>query len=543
MSSYTTTVDENKQLRAIVAKRLSRLTEVTTHLETEDESIEGYVRRKNILVVAETEDLDVSGGKPIKERSGIGPWLTPDHLDEWDILIFYKLDRGFRNHLDFLLFYHEFCTVHGKAIVCVAQDIDMTTRMGKRFASDLVQFAEWELEEISQRRSAAASRIRKAARWNGGNFSFGYEPYKDGSTWYIRPNPVYRKEVLWMAEKVVAGNSPGSVARMLNERKIPTTRDIMNAFFGHPIKGYEWTRASVYEILRSDRIRGYVLHYTKEDPDHPIRVVDDEGNWVRREPLIGDELWFKVQAALDAVSKPKSGVRTMGSMLLQIAFCGYCGGPLHGTTATRPDGVLYHYYHCQKCKPHFAIQRAVLNEVVGDALLDAVGDCELTAKRILAGNDHTETLARIGMRIADLTTQHYVHGGVDNFHAKMAELEAEHDRISNLPAEKPKVRRVGTGKAFRQWWTESNDEQRHSYLKAAGVSALIVRAADYQQVMQFDRATDIADDLVLDIPTNIIREFNNHHERSSGPKPVRFAMNLSLGTLTEQLHRASSVAE
>ena len=103
---------------------------------------------------------------------------------------------------------------------------------------------------------------------------------------------------------------------------------------------------------------------------------------------------------------------------------------------------------------HFAIQRAILNEIVGDALLDAVGDSELTAKRILAGNDHTETLARIGMKIADLTTQHYVHGGVDKFHAKMAELEAEHDRISKLPAEKPKVRRVGTGKSFRQWWTE-----------------------------------------------------------------------------------------
>ena len=45
----------------------------------------------------------------------------------------------------------------------------------------------------------------------------------------------------------------------------------------------------------------------------------------------------EVQAAMDAVSKPKSGVRTMGSMLLQVAFCGYCGGPLHGTTAKRPD--------------------------------------------------------------------------------------------------------------------------------------------------------------------------------------------------------------
>ena len=63
-------MDGKKQLRGIVAKRLSHLTDVTTHLETESESIEEYCRRKNILVVAETEDLDVSGGKPIKERPG-----------------------------------------------------------------------------------------------------------------------------------------------------------------------------------------------------------------------------------------------------------------------------------------------------------------------------------------------------------------------------------------------------------------------------------------------------------------------------------------
>ena len=70
-----------------------------------------------------------------------------------------------------------------------------------------------------------------------------------------------------------------------------------------------------------------------------------------------------------------------------------------------------------------------------------------------------------------------------------------------------------------------------------------MRAEDYQQVVRFDRATDTADDLVLDIPTNVIKEFEGRHERSSGPKPVRFVMNLSLGTLDEQLHRASSVTE
>ena len=152
----------------------------------------------------------------------------------------------------------------------------MTTRMGERFASDLVQFAEWELEEMSQRRSAAAAVIRKAARWGGGSFSFGYEPYKDGSYWYLRPHPAYREETVWMAEEVVSGKSPGTVARMLNERKVPTARDIQNAFFGRPARGYEWTSKTVIDVLRSDLIRGYVLHYIKGSSE------PRSGSWTRR---------------------------------------------------------------------------------------------------------------------------------------------------------------------------------------------------------------------------------------------------------------------
>jgi hypothetical protein len=41
------------------------------------------------------------------------------------------------------------------------------------------------------------------------------------------------------------------------------------------------------------------------------------------------------------------------------------------------------------------------------------------------------------MKIADLTTQHYVHNGVPDFHKRMQELEAEHARVSELPREKP----------------------------------------------------------------------------------------------------------
>lgn len=161
---------EKKQLRAIVAKRLSRMTDATTHLVTETETIDEFVKRKNIKVWAEAEDLDVSGGKPIRERPEVGKLLSLEFLDEWDVLILYKLDRGFRNHLDFVTFYHEYCERYGKQIISVGEEgLDMSTNKGRMFAGILVQFAEWELHTISERRTKAMSVMRARRDIPGGH--------------------------------------------------------------------------------------------------------------------------------------------------------------------------------------------------------------------------------------------------------------------------------------------------------------------------------------------------------------------------------------
>jgi hypothetical protein len=75
-----------------------------------------------------------------------------------------------------------------------------------------------------------------------------------------------------------------------------------------------------------------------------------------------------------------------------------------------------------------------------------------------------------------------------------------------------------------------DDEQRHAYLKSAGVSALVVRREDYTFGMISGQGTETADDLVLDIPTNVVTEVGNG-----------FVVNISLGTLREQLQRVSAV--
>jgi len=62
-------------MRLIAAVRLSRLSDSTTSVDTQAENLEEYARRHGHTIVVLTEDLDVSGGKPIRERPGVGPWF------------------------------------------------------------------------------------------------------------------------------------------------------------------------------------------------------------------------------------------------------------------------------------------------------------------------------------------------------------------------------------------------------------------------------------------------------------------------------------
>ena len=133
--------------------RLSRRTDVTTSTETQRISLESWAEAHGHVIVAQTEDPDVSGGRPIRERPRIGPWLTEDKLGDWDGIIGRKLDRLFRNHWDFVTFHEDVCEGHGKVIISVGEGIDTSAKTGKFITGILIQFAGWELSRMSERRA------------------------------------------------------------------------------------------------------------------------------------------------------------------------------------------------------------------------------------------------------------------------------------------------------------------------------------------------------------------------------------------------------
>jgi hypothetical protein len=79
-------------------------------------------------------------------------------------------------------------------------------------------------------------------------------------------------------------------------------------------------------------------------------------------------------------------------------------------------------------------------------------------------------------------------------------------------------------------------EQRHAYLKSASVHVLVVRKEDYTGRKEelavrtaFEHGTQVADDLILDIPMNVVTEAGGKYVASIG-----------LGTLREQLQHVAA---
>jgi site-specific DNA recombinase len=82
------------------------------------------------------EDLDVSGSDNGKRLDGPGLRKIRQRWDEFDVIIFAKLDRLARNVIDFRAFAEE-AAEHGAALVSVDESLDLTSPSGKFVATIL----------------------------------------------------------------------------------------------------------------------------------------------------------------------------------------------------------------------------------------------------------------------------------------------------------------------------------------------------------------------------------------------------------------------
>lgn len=209
-------------MRVLGRIRLSRLTEESTSVDRQRELIEKWSDMNDHTIVGWAEDVDVSGSVDPFEAPQLGHWFREENRDKWDILVAWKLDRIGRRAIPLNKVFG-WMLEYEKTLVCVSDNIDLSTWVGRLVANVLAGVAEGEIEAIKERTRSSRKKLLESGRWTGGPVPYWLTPEKvpEGG-WVLSLNtetaPILRRAI----DEVLDGSAVHTAAERLNEHGVPS---------------------------------------------------------------------------------------------------------------------------------------------------------------------------------------------------------------------------------------------------------------------------------------------------------------------------------
>ncbi|MCY0947898.1 recombinase family protein [Streptomyces antarcticus] len=410
-------------LRVLGSLRLSVDTDDSTAIPRQKEHVQHWVEApgRDARVVAWATDTDVSGGLHPFKRPDLGKWFDGEHKDLWDVLCVMKVDRLSRRVAHFSEIV-QWCQDNGKIIVSTQEGIDMSTPMGKMFAQILAVFAEGELDTIRSRALDAVQTRLTAGMWVAGLPPFGYEIVQvgKGKGKRLEGLPHYRELAQEIAKKILDGESLRSISRDLATRGEPTWLSLIQPNSKRAQES-QWSNSSIRGMMLNPKIAGlytYKGEIVEDDAGNPRMITDT--------PLLDLATWNKVVLKLadNRAFGPK--VTKSQAMLVGVASCGSCGGPLTKAVFTNRKPAKgdrpakeWHYsrYKCSRhkvqgtCESAAAVDSAELEGELTKVFLEHMGHLpearEVAADLYDPSSDITATQARLDRLKADFGAGKY----------------------------------------------------------------------------------------------------------------------------------------
>ncbi|GAB3847446.1 hypothetical protein GCM10029963_28940 [Micromonospora andamanensis] len=402
-------------LQLLGAIRLSRhrgTADPTTSPERQEAAIVTETAAMGATVVGWARDLDVSAIKlsPF-DRPGLGPWLRAERVNDFDGIVWSRLDRAVRSMAD-LHTLAQWATTHRKILIFVsgpgggAMKLDMRAGpldpIPHLIVTILAFAAQMEAQAITERIKETKAFLRQAGRWGGGMYPYHLMPVKDGNGWRLADNPETLPILEEIIRRVLRKESKLSIASDLNNRGILSPRDYRHELLGRtcvaPVAGYvdeigefdgigkaltikpwerhadpvavrlfpahaEWAVGDGDAVEAGQRLTLPILWNAKTIKDMLTSrvllgemtldgkpVLGPDGMPVKRaEPVTDREVWAKLQRILEDAGAAQTGTRTTGaSQLLGVGFCPLCGEGLNFRRQPKPYGKgQYPYYNCR----------------------------------------------------------------------------------------------------------------------------------------------------------------------------------------------------
>ncbi|WP_233605792.1 recombinase family protein [Micromonospora sp. Llam0] len=198
---------------------------------------------------------------------------------------------------------------------------------------------------------AMRAQVREQGRYLGGRPPYGYRlvdagphPNRAHARWgrrlhRLEPDPATAPYVKWIFARRLAGRSVASIARMLNEQRVPCPSRVDRERNPHR-SGQAWTLRTVAAILANPRYTGRQVWNRQRLDRDPVEAVDGQRryaevhrwnqarDWVISEkvvhpPLVGEEDFVAAQAVRVVRAAEDGSVRIY--LLAGLLRCGLCG--------------------------------------------------------------------------------------------------------------------------------------------------------------------------------------------------------------------------
>jgi DNA invertase Pin-like site-specific DNA recombinase len=424
-------MSDKKPTRDIGAARLSRRTDESTAIPRQRERITYAIKARGDTLVTITEDDNTSGEVSPFERDDLGPWLTdPDKMRQWDCLVVTKLDRLTRSlrHFDELV---DWLDRHGKTLVVIDDNIDLSTSIGRMGANMVAMFAQFERERIAERRRERAEDDRARGWWSGGGYNYGLRPVKVNGHWELEIDPDTYHRLEDIAYSLIDGSSASSIAKRLDTLGVPTPRG-----------SRKWRQNTIRDMFTHEKC-----------------------------PLDAD-LLDRVLLALDRTKTPWTK-RGDAAALLNVAYC-ECGAVLYSKRYTS-KGHFYEYYDCSAHCGSRRIPMEDAERAVDDIMTDVeqlspddftgFGWTPVIDKTVKAGKSHKKEILALERRIRTVPLGPDWRQKTDELHAQWEQLT----QLDETQRELDETTYDETGLILADYWRTLTPEEKREFMLHNGI--------------------------------------------------------------------------
>ncbi|MEV6993066.1 recombinase family protein [Streptomyces sp. NPDC093228] len=451
-----------------------------------------YAAQRGWDVIHVATDTNVSGATVLEDRPGMREVLA--WLPRADYVLAAKLDRYARSVLEFQRLLKAAKTT---TTTVVTADGVLSPETSSLIVNVLASFAEYERDQIKARITAAKEHFRQRGNHLGGLTPYGFSvagPVND-KRWVIdEPAATIVRETA--TRLVNEGASLTGLARELNERGVLPPAEHARQRDGRKLRGQRWHSTTLRDVLYTPAVRGWLVQATPGTRRSALTnqpVLDSEGNPVSAGPALLDaETWSAVRAIIDGKAVGRGTPRGGKALLLHVARCSECDGPLYRQRRIA-RGVDYSTYFCQNGvgkqgthRPNVVTARYLEDLVTAD-FLDRFGAFALQrwqepdGSAVLQLSEVSTQLERLGVNMAridpDLPAARMLTDQYNALARRQVELRSE--------AAHAVGRWVDAGGSVADAWESRDTDGRRSLLGDLG-ALVTVRPATAGAPKRFD---------------------------------------------------------